>query len=527
MAGAVYLLNIENQFHKVYNYVVKVVNVMVEQEKNNELYVVQDENLIVDNIESDLSKRTKLISEAISGDKKAFSELYMQSYRYVFFVIRNIIPDDETTYDAIQETFIKVFKNISSLRSPEAYFSWLTTIAKNTAKNILRSRRVENDIDDFEDYSAFLKEDKFEKEVSLDVEAVLKKLEPQDAEILSLVYYDGMRVSQIAKMRNTPAATVYTQLNRAKRNLKSQLKIHGIDKTIYSGNFVAMVATAIRNIIGTSLLSVSIAQQILNSVVNGKEKKEIAVAKVIMQQQKKNILKIASCIVGISIITSVITVFVIGDFDNGKVLNNSVASSRDKEKDGNTLKNDDVQTDVSDYVNNSSADNQSALMPEDPPKVTNATYLYREATAEDCYTKENIPNYPIEDFIVITGVATAASDGVYIIPETIDGKNVGAIMPSAFNDPNISNTVKKVIVPNTVKTIWQNAFSDCYNLTDIYLRGSIINIFESAFADKDVRTATLSIHCSDSCKTYGFYYYKNIAKNYDAVYQEWDGSEIQ
>ncbi len=158
---------------------------------------------------------------------------------------------------------------------------------------------------------------------------------------------------------------------------------------------------------------------------------------------------------------------------------------------------------------------------------TEASYIYRDAVAADCYTEGNIPAQPITDVIVITGVRTAASDGIYNIPEEIDGKRVGAIMPNAFSDAAISSTVKKVVVPTSVKTIWQNAFSNCYNLTDIYLRGTTINIFETAFADMSNRTGTLTIHCARDCKTFAFYYYRNIVDNYDALYQEWNGGDIE
>lgn len=179
--------------------------------------------------------------------------------------------------------------------------------------------------------------------------------------------------------------------------------------------------------------------------------------------------------------------------------------------------NDDSPSDISSQENSTS----------ETVTKTEATYIYRDADAADCYTEGNIPAQPIENVIVITGVSCAASDGIYIIPESIDGKRVGAIMPNAFSDTAISSTVKKVVVPSTVKTIWQNAFSNCYNLTDIYLHGTTINIFETAFADVSNRTGTLTIHCSRDCKTFAFYYYKNIVGNYNAIYKEWNGGEIE
>lgn len=573
---------------------------MAEQKNKIELYDLQGNPLAADNLGQNALQNTKLIQRAIDGDMVAFDELYMQSYRYVFFVVRKYVPDDETTYDVIQETFIKVFKNISKLRAPKAYCGWLTTIAKNTAKNFLRSKRPETLITEEEDYSDFLIEDQTQKDVELDVETVLKELDPQDAELLSLVYYDGLRVTQIAKMRDVSAATVYTQLNRAKRKLKEQLAVHGIDRAIYSGSFTAMVTTSIRNIIGTSLLSAAIAQQILDSIKNGKVKKEIAVAKVIKQQQKNHILKIASCIVALSVITSIITVFFMGCFDKNKPTNNgdsftsgngiivssddsslqetqSQQSSKDEtvadeslpqqtenntsqnssqsvvdnnshgssstndetqsDQNGNSSENKTSNDDPSDSSNSSNSSNSSSSsnvssdtkLPttSEDTDYTAPTYTYRVATAADCYPPAHIPAYPVEDVIVITGVATQASDGVYTVPETIDGKRVGGIMPLAFCDPNISSTVKKVVVPATVRTVWQNAFSNCYNLTDIYLCGNDISIYESAFADLPLRNSKLTIHCSRNCKRLDLYFYRNIYQDYGAEYQEWNGGIIQ
>lgn len=292
---------------------------MVEQQNNNQLYNIHGKLATVQEAESNSAQNRELIQRAMNGEKSAFEQLYMLSYQYVYFVVRDYISDDETVYDIIQETFIKVYKGITTLRSPDAYYSWVTTVAKNTAKNFLRTKQYHIYIDDNEDYSTFLlTQDQSQKDVSMDIQTVLKELDTQDAELLSLVYYDGMTAPQIAKMRDMPIATVYTRINRAKKKLKAQLAVHGIDKAIYSGNFMSMVTTAIRNIIGTALLSLVIAQQILDSVINGKGKKELAVAKVIREQQKKAVLKIASAIVAISMATSAATALTLIDWSRFK-----------------------------------------------------------------------------------------------------------------------------------------------------------------------------------------------------------------
>lgn len=160
-----------------------------------------------------------------------------------------------------------------------------------------------------------------------------------------------------------------------------------------------------------------------------------------------------------------------------------------------------------------------------PPSKTEAVYIYRDAVATDCYPPGHAV-YDVTDVIVITGVSSPSSDGIYVIPEKINGKKVGAIMPSAFNDPAISSTVKKVVIPATVRSIWQNAFSNCYNLTDIYIYSKVVEIYENSFADVSKRNGSLTIHCTRDCRNFGFYYYRNIAGNYGAAYKEWNGGDI-
>lgn len=154
-----------------------------------------------------------------------------------------------------------------------------------------------------------------------------------------------------------------------------------------------------------------------------------------------------------------------------------------------------------------------------PPPST-VTYTYREAKqGDDFYVHYAFP----DNAIVITGVSAASDDGLYIIPEKIDGKPVVAIMANAFY--SVRDTVKKVVIPSTVKTVWNYAFAGCRNMTDIYFCGKSIYVEAQAFEEASSRAGTLTIHCSADCSNRNLYYYKNIAQNYDATYKEWNGGE--
>ena len=147
------------------------------------------------------------------------------------------------------------------------------------------------------------------------------------------------------------------------------------------------------------------------------------------------------------------------------------------------------------------------------------TYRYRDAQHGDDFSV----SASLNGCIVIIGVETVAADGRYVIPATIDGKRVVAIMGTAFSDSAVRDTVKTVVIPQTVKTVWNYAFSGCRNMTDVYFCGEAIFVESQAFAEPAERSGMLTIHCSATCSDREFRYYKHCAASYGAVYMEWNG----
>lgn len=206
--------------------------------------------------------------------------------------------------------------------------------------------------------------------------------------------------------------------------------------------------------------------------------------------------------------------------ENTSETTSSVETTQENSSSSTTIPGEDIST--TDSTTTTSPEETETTTNSDIPDVTTdgATYIYREARRGDDFSASYI--FP-EDAIVITDVTIPAKDGFYFIPSEIDGKPVVAIMGNAFCNDNVASTVKKVVVPSSVKTIWSNAFAKCYNLTDIYFEGNSIYVENSAFADTSQRSGTLTIHCSANCNDRNLRYYKNSAVNYDAQFKEWNG----
>ena len=79
------------------------------------------------------------------------------------------------------------------------------------------------------------------------------------------------------------------------------------------------------------------------------------------------------------------------------------------------------------------------------------------------------------------------------------------VLPHSSSRKKISSST----IPSSVKTIWNNAFANCYNLTDIYFKGNAIYTESNAFPEKSKRNGTLTIHCSANCSDRNYRYYKD------------------
>ena len=124
---------------------------------------------------------------------------------------------------------------------------------------------------------------------------------------------------------------------------------------------------------------------------------------------------------------------------------------------------------------------------------------------------------------VITSV-TLSSDGIYVIPDTLDGYPVIAVAETGFSE--VAQTVKKIVLPSSVRSVYGRAFKTCCNLSDLYLCGEKVSMADYALPSVDYRTTTVTIHCSSTCENDAYRRYCNIASyDFGALYDEWDESE--
>ena len=127
--------------------------------------------------------------------------------------------------DAVSETFVKAFRSFDSFSCLSSEKTWLTRIAINCCKNIIRTREYRIKHLDFSFAENVPDLDKYgdiDNRVSVSVE--VGKLPLKEREVVLLHYYNELSTAEIAKLLGVPRTTVDYRLRQARKQLKKQLK---------------------------------------------------------------------------------------------------------------------------------------------------------------------------------------------------------------------------------------------------------------------------------------------------------------
>jgi RNA polymerase sigma-70 factor (ECF subfamily) len=140
-------------------------------------------------------------------------------YRYAYW----LCGDSSLAQDLAQETFLRAWRSLDTLRETDAAKAWLITILRREHARLYERKRLETtDIGELEldDRDSLTPEQLGEDSI---VRAAMLQLEPKYREPLLLQVLGGFSCDEIAHELGLGAAAVMTQLFRARQKLKSLL----------------------------------------------------------------------------------------------------------------------------------------------------------------------------------------------------------------------------------------------------------------------------------------------------------------
>ena len=164
-----------------------------------------------------------LVERAGRGDHDAFAALVHASIAQLEAVARLIMRDPELARDAVQDAYVRAWRNLPGLRDPDRFDAWLHRLVVNAALDALRRRRrrpVEVDLDPV----GPLVVDQTSHVADRDqLERGFRHLGPDQRAVLVLHYYVGMPVPAVAETLGIPLGTAQSRLGRAMAALRTAM----------------------------------------------------------------------------------------------------------------------------------------------------------------------------------------------------------------------------------------------------------------------------------------------------------------
>lgn len=153
-------------------------------------------------------------------NREQLGRVILQSGDMLYRVAKTLLYSDDDCADAIQETVVKAFTKIDTLRQDRFVTTWLVRILMNECYAIMRreSRTVSLDVVDNRERRAP------ERTEYSDLYEALRRL-PQDMRLaVTLHYVEGYSVKETAAILDATESAVKSRLLRARRLLKRALE---------------------------------------------------------------------------------------------------------------------------------------------------------------------------------------------------------------------------------------------------------------------------------------------------------------
>lgn len=154
-----------------------------------------------------------------------FNLLLKKYQQKIYWHIRRLVIDHEDADDIAQETFIKIWKNLSSFRNDSQLYTWLYKIATNEAITFLNKKKNKNNIP-LEDVNYELSE-KLTASNYFDGDKIQQKLQkailtlPEKQRIIfNMKYFDDLKYEEISEILGTSVGALKASYHIAVKKIE-------------------------------------------------------------------------------------------------------------------------------------------------------------------------------------------------------------------------------------------------------------------------------------------------------------------
>lgn len=163
-----------------------------------------------------------------STQEKAYRELMSLYKERLYWHIRKIVLIHDDADDVLQNTFLKIFNNISKFKGDSKLYSWMYRIATNESLTHLKKKASLNKIDNETLQNQLV--EKLEADVYFDGDEIQFKLQKALATlpkkqklVFNMKYFDHMKYDDISEILETSVGALKASYHHARKKIEAYL----------------------------------------------------------------------------------------------------------------------------------------------------------------------------------------------------------------------------------------------------------------------------------------------------------------
>ena len=165
----------------------------------------------------------KIILQAKNGDKNALNTLIKKQEKYIYIALLNLNKTQEDINDIKQNILLKLAKNITKLKNPKSFKTWLNQIIVHSYYDYLRKKKKESLAKTPEIQDEIYTNEIENLELKYMVEKSILRLPKHYRIPITLRDIEGYSYQDISKFTKTSIGTVKSRISRARGILRDEL----------------------------------------------------------------------------------------------------------------------------------------------------------------------------------------------------------------------------------------------------------------------------------------------------------------
>lgn len=168
--------------------------------------------------------QSELVRRAQSGDREAFEAVATAAYDRMYAVAQRVLRDGAAAEDAVQETLIRVWRDLGSLRDADRFDAWSWRLLMRACYDQRRrTRRIRTDVAEIDDRRRDPHDDYATVGHRDELERAFAQLSIEHRVVVVLTQYQGYSAADVGDVLGIPVGTVYSRLHYALGQLRSAI----------------------------------------------------------------------------------------------------------------------------------------------------------------------------------------------------------------------------------------------------------------------------------------------------------------